>query len=622
MHPRTLRTAVVFASAAALAVATIAPSAAEAPDAGVGASSGSASLLTLALGDGSLGLRLVGEDAQTTNDKDAGPLAIERLSPFQIESSLLPALNALSQPSVETRSTSGEDVQSSPTVDLGGVLAGGPVPGAVSGTIDAFSVRSAVDAVGAVSSVQGAVKNLTVLGGLLRAGNASVGLGSAALVTDAGAERELALESLEVLDLTALLSSLGISLADLPIDVAIRLLDSLGLPLPGGLSVEATLATVNALLADTADVRSQVAALNAQIDVIEAQVPSLTSQAATASSLVTTLSSELATQQGLLAACVALCGPIQTLVNSLTADLAAANAALATANAALSSAQAQIASLIDQVQSLLATIAGALGDLTDTLNAVVAGLDGAALVVVDGLVAGVTARADDTLASSVAEVSASIGAVRVGGIALPGLALGAPVAQVTALADLVTSTVGDLLVIVDPALAGVVDIDLLEQSTSLDEAGGFTTASAAVTALRATITPPDVCGVLSRLSAVPTTVGSLLGDLGLPALPVGGPVADLLGAISSTVTCNVALSTVTAASLVDGVATALTQPITVEALSVAGSATYATAQTTGGSANPDLPTLPRTGGSLQFMLLALGAGAMGLAGRWMLLRTS
>lgn len=597
-----VRTLVVLAASTALAVATVTPAVAAAPTAGVGSSSGTASLLTLALGGDALALRLVGEDAQTTNDRGAGgPSALERVSPLQVTSTLLPALAALSQPTVETKSTSGEDATSTPPVDLGALVAGGVVPGLVGGTIDPVALRSAVDVNGAVSSASGGVRDLALAGGLLRAGTATAALGSTALVTDAGSVRGLQLDHLDVLDLSALLGSLGISLADLPIDVAVGLLGQLGLPVPGGVSPAALLTVINGLLGQTSAVRTQVTSLQGQIDGVQAQVTSLITQ--------------LTSQQALLAVCVVpvLCAPIQSLVTSLTTQV--------------STAQAQLGALVAQVQALLDTVSGPLDQLLGILNGVLDGLDGAPLLAVDNLAVGLTARAGDTLGTSVAKVVGSVGALRVGGQSLGGLDAGATAAQLGALGDQVTSALGGILSSIDPSLGALVHVDLLDQVTSLSESGGVTKASAAITGLRATITPPDVCGVLGRLGAVPDSLAAVLGGLGgaAPSLPV--PVTDLLGGLGSTVSCNVATGSLSATTLVNGVATALTQPARVEALSLAGAGTFAAlaAPTTPGApSTPGAPTtpgaLPVTGGDSQLGLLALGACLVGLTSRWLVVR--
>jgi len=626
---RTSRAVYVSAAAAALVVASVAPSAAQDPagtTAGSGVSSGSTSVLDLLLGSDALALRLIGEDSLTSNDPaSGGPLALERVSPVQVTSTLLPALAAASQPGVESRSTSGSDSVATPGVDLGTLLAGTPVPGLLSGVIDPVVLQTLVDATGATSGAQGAVHDLAVLGGLLQLDNATADLGSGALVTDANAVRGLQLDSLEVLDLTALLDALGISLADLPLDAAVGLLDQLGLPLPGGLGSPAELlATVQGLLTQTSAVRAQVTTVQGQIDTLQAQLAPLTAQLATATALVTSLTSQLSAQQALLATCGLLCAPIQALITSLTGQLATAQGQVTTIDGQIDALQAQIDGLLDQIDALLAPVLGLIGQLTDLLDGIVDGLDGASLLSVEDLVVGVTAQADDTVATSVASIVASVGDVRVGALSLGGLDLAATLGQVTALTDQVTGALGGVLATIDPSLAGLVDIDLLDQTTSITEADGVTTAEAAITGLRATITPPDICGLLDQLGAQ-DTVGSLLDSVGglLPSLP--GPVGTVLGDLGSTVTCGTAAAagSVSAAALVDGVASALTQPLTLEALSVSGTGTFAVPVTPGAPTTPSSPTtpgsLPSTGGEA-WLALAFVLGAAGYGARRVLLR--
>jgi hypothetical protein len=605
-----LRTVVVLAASSALAVATISPGAAqETPVPGVGSSSGSTTLLDLRLGTDALGLRLLGEDSETTNDPAAsGPSAVERVTPLQITSTLVPALSGASQPTLETRSTSGEDAKATPGLDLASLVGPLPVPGLLGGTIDPVSLRSAVDANGAVSGATGAVRDLSVLGGLLSTGTASADLGSGALITDANALRGLELDRLEVLDLTALLDALGISLADIPLDVAVGLLDGLGLPLPGGFTDPTALLTeIDGLLADSGPVRAQVTTLQGQVDTLQAQLT-------TAEGQVTSVTSQLGAQQALLAACTvpALCAPIQALVNSLTAQLSSAQALVATLNS-------QIDALQTQIDDLLDTIAALLDDLLGLLDGVLDGLEGASLLTVEDLAVGVTARADDTLESSVAAVVASVGDVSIGSRSLGGLDAGSALGQVTALADQITGTVGGLLAGIDPALADLVHVELLDQTTSVTEADGVTEALAAVTALRASITPPDLCAVLGRLTGGNDTLGALLGGLGAPLPSLPGPVADVLGDLGSTISC--------AGSV--GVASALTQPVTVEALSLTGAGSFAVPATPGapgaptpGSPAPGSPTLPRTGGDAPLALLALALGAAGFGVRRLLVRSA
>ena len=87
----------------------------------------------------------------------------------------------------------------------------------------------------------------------------------------------LHLDTLEVLDLQAL-DALGISLADLPLDAAIGLLDALGRPLPEGLAPAQPLSTINGLLTGTASARALAAPLQTQIDSLQAQLATATAQ--------------------------------------------------------------------------------------------------------------------------------------------------------------------------------------------------------------------------------------------------------------------------------------------------------------------------------------------------------
>ena len=110
----------------------------------------------------------------------------------------------------------------------------------------------------------------------------------------------------------------------------------------------------------------------------------------------------------------------------------------------------------------------------------------------------------------------------------------------------------------------------------------------------------------------------------MPSLP--GPVGDVLGDLGSTITCTsgaAAAGTLSAAALVDGVASALTEPLTVEALSVSGASTFSTARRTPGTPGASTPgspdagqtpgSLPATGGEGWLALAAvLGAAGYGV----------
>jgi hypothetical protein len=617
--------------AAALGIAAVAPSSAQTTPTGTGTSSGSTSILQATLGTGSLAVRLLGEDSLTTNVVGA-TRATERLSPLQITSTLLPALDGISVPASETSSTSGENTTATPPVDLSTLVAGSPIPGLLTGTIDPAALRALVDANGATGTADAAIRNLSVLAGLLALDEATADLGSSALVGDASAVRGLVIDHLEVLDLTALLEALGLSLGDLPLDVLLDLLDQLGLPLPVGIdSLEELASTLEGLLDDTGTVRTQVAALQAQIDDLEDDLAAAQTALDAANAALAPLQAQMDALLATFAACAGdpVCEAlVQPLIDALTPTLAAAQAAVDDLELDISDLNDEIDALLDDIDALLGSIAALVDELTGLLDGILGVLDGAPLITLDDLVVGVTAKADDTVATSIATVVASIGDIKVGTTSVGGLPTDAVLAQVTALADQVTSTLGTVLGSIAPSLAGVVDIDLLDRTTSVVQEGAGTRATAGLTALRATVTPPDVCAVLQDILDLPETVGDVLTGLGVepPALP--GPVGDVLETIGSTVTCELVLPTepglLPAAVDADGVAAALTQPLRVEAVSVAGTAFYALA----GAATPTTPAtpsqgpLPETGGDAAWAVLAAALGAAGLAGRRLLRRTA
>ena len=87
-------------------------------------------------------------------------------------------------------------------------------------------------------------------------------------------------------------------------------------------------------------------------------------------------------------------------------------------------------------------------------------LDGVSLLKVDGIEIGTTTKATDTVAGSVADIVAKIGAIKVGGLALPGLDLGATLAQVNGVLDTVNGTLGSVLGAISPDLANLVKVNL------------------------------------------------------------------------------------------------------------------------------------------------------------------
>lgn len=578
------------ATAAALGVSLLALAATNLPtagavDTGVGSSTGRAEALHLNIGGGALELRLLAEESTTTNDDPAG--ASDRVVPLTVSSSLLPQLSALTLPPVEVASTGPEDAKTAPGADLAALTSAAGLPAVLGGTIDATSLRAVVDATtGALAAATGGASNLSVLGGILQVGRIDGLLGSTAAPTAAGANRGLTIDSIELLDLGAVLQLLGLSPADLPLDVAADLLASLGLPLPGGLSADALVAQVQGLLANAGNVPATIDTLNAQIDALLAQAAGVQAQ-------LTTLVSGGACQ---------LVGGIPVLGGAVCDQITALQGQLSGINSQVAALRAQVTTLLNQVAGLLAPITGIVEGLLD-------GLEDAPLVVIEDLVVGVAAQATDTLEASTADVAASVGAVRIGTLPLPGVDALGTVDQLVALGDQLTGAVGGILATIDPSLAGLVDIGLFEKSTSIRTEGDQNIAEALLTGLHVDLTPPDLCGLLTRLGAA-DTIGGLLETVGgtLGTLPL--PVTDVLGDLGSVVQCTPTAGATESKALVDGVAAALTQPLSLDVLTVSGRGAFAAVPTqVPGAPTPGTPgtnpVLPRTGSS-DVVLLTLG----------------
>jgi predicted nucleic acid-binding Zn-ribbon protein len=666
----------------------VAPAPAQTAPVGVGTSGGSAELLHLELGSGALDVRLLTESSSTRNDPAAGvPEAVESLAPLEIDSTLLPALDGVSVPPVESRSTGAENSVGSPGVDLGSLAI---VPGLLDGTILPATLRSLVDTTGALAGLTGGASDVSVLGGLLSLGELDADLGSAAQVATANGNRSVTLDSIEVLDLDALLQALGLTLADLPLDVAAQLLDLLGLDLPLDFtSPEALVASVRSTLDQIpANLQAQVDTLNAQVDTlqdqltaasaalgpaqaaiaplqsqiaaVDAQLAPLQSQLASAQSQLTTATAALNAQLALLlnpALCntVPVCAAAQTTVNTINAtittlsgqitpltntrnglltQLTNAQNLVSTLNSTINTLQAQLNALLAQITALLDQVLDLVAPVIDIVNDLLATLAGAPLLTINDISVGTVADARDTVANSVASVTGSIGSITVGGVTVPGVDALAAVDQVTALADGITSTLGGILGTISPSLGSLVDVDVLERTTSIVANGPFVEAIAGITGLRVSLTPPDICALVQGLP-VTETLGGLLGQLGQALPPLPTEVTGVLGDLGSVVDCVAGGAPATngpvvRAALIDGVATALTQPLTLEALTVRSQGAFTptqsqvttsttTSTTTipggtvpgGGSPTGGGSPLPRTGGD--YLLGAAGLAMLGTA---------
>jgi hypothetical protein len=555
---------IVLAGAIVVATTSNMAGAAE-PVKGVGSATGGTTVLSIDAGD-LLKLAVLSEQSGSSIDPtDGTPTAIERLVPLSLSSAQVPALNSLSVPALEVKST-GEEVRKDATL-INLADATSAVPGIVSGTINPATLAAAVDAIGARSALTTKLADVAVLGGIVDSGTLEALLGGVAASTSSTSARGIDLDSLTVLDLGSLLEMLGTSVAELPLGTAATLLGDLGLLGPVSAATGLDLSSPQSLL----DARAalQAVATGAQTTV------------ATATAALNTATTNFTAN---------LCNtvPVQPLCTTLQTAVTAAQQTLATAQAAL---------------------ADALGDLLALLDSVLDTLDGAALVKVEAVTAGVKAIAKDTVAGSSANVTAAIGKLTVGGVDLGALDANATLQQLAGLANQTATQLNGILAKVHPSLGSLVTVKLLDEATGVTQEGSLVKALARLTAVTITVTPPDLCGLLTGLNPA-ASVGSALQSVGgqLPATPV----ANLLGSLPAGV-ADVACSQASAAGLVNGVAAAIAQPVTVRAVQVQSAASFRAVA--GTPATPGSPTLPRTGGSaLAAPVIAamIAAAALGL----------
>jgi hypothetical protein len=543
---------------------------------GVGTSKTSTTVLNVALGDAGsiLNVKVLTDEAQSTIDSaaNATPLAFSKLTAASVSSSKVSALNlGVPAPPLEARQPGGSADVNSAAIDLAdpaGLLGAGvavPValPTALSGTVSLAHLTASAAADSAKSSLANSLTNLGVAGGLLTASGVSETSASNAAAAAAETTREAKIDAVTVLDLGSLLEGLGIQLTDLTVSQVDALLAATQTAVSG--------LAANTTLADTLDaVQTEVNALAAQV-------------AANTGSLL-----DAAGVQGIVDG-LGLDGVIDTTAVN---DVAGVTTTVA-----------------DQYNALIDTLRAGLADLL--ANALTA-LDATPLLKLDGVDIGVTTKAADTVANSLANVTAKVGGVNVGGIALPGLdllqaagALNSAVStinsKISGALDSVQATVGANVI----SLKDLVTVTALKPTTSVTTANGYNVASAGVTALSAKITPPaqlaDLVAAISGQDAAGTSIGKTI-----TAATTAGGLAGSLPAMSGAM--------LDLQSVLGAANTALAQGATVDAVQVLGTSQYKAAVAPGTTTG----SLPRTGGdaarlaALGFLLVALGLGF----GRW------
>lgn len=509
-HMRTKR---VLGAAAAAAVAVIAPlstAIASAADVtGVGTGTIGATVLQVDVGEGGsvLSVRVLGDDGTSTTDPANGsPSSSTSLSPLTISSQTVPALN-LSVPAVTTSSTGAEDSKS---------VSESPAVPALTGSIGA-SLSSVVDSVGARSGLDATLSNVGVAGGLLSVPSAAVNLATKATGTNASATRTISIPSIEVLNLGAVLEAVGLPLEALPLDDLLALLAGLGISVP-----------------DVADPAAVVDAVNDAIDSVQGQTGPLTAE------ICSTVDGALGEVGDLVDV-----GGVGDTVDDVVDDVddAVGDAPIGGSDDVDDVLDDPLGTLsAQQVAVSCASLTGTVEDLVDELQTVVSDLLGSVLSLLDdtsllsvsGIEVGLVADATESVDSSVATVTGTIGEVKVGALSVPGVSgldLTAATDVLNGAADTITSAVGSVLGTINADLAGLVDVDVLDIVESVTTEGGYTKALASVTALTATIDPT---GLLGASFAATDPVSAVLDEVGgtVPALsPVMAELEAALGGL-------------------------------------------------------------------------------------------
>jgi hypothetical protein len=490
------------ATAAVLIAAPFAASAsaANAAKKGVGTGTISTSVLELAIGGGDvLSVRVLGNDVTSTID-GAGS-ASTNLVPIAIASKLAPALDAAS-PAVSTSSTGAKDEKTHEA-------AVPAVPG-FAGSLNA-AVSSVVDAAGARSGLAAGLANLSLAGGLAKVPQGVLDLSTDASATQTVAAQTLRIPSATVLDLSALLEGLGLKLSDLSVDTLLDLVEGLGLPLNG-----------------VADPRALVNDLNEAVATLEGETGTITAEVC--STVDGILGGGLDTVGGVVGGVV---GEVDAVTPAPLPDLGGVVGGLFAAG---------LLGDLDCDDLVGLDVADVLQDVEDTLGSLLGGilkaLDGVALLSVQGIEVSIASTATDAVETSVADVTAKIGSVKVGSLPVPGVAdldLTAPAAIVNQAAEAIQAQLNGVLATINSQLTGIVDVDVLDIEEVVGSKDGVVEALSKVTALRATITPPT--GLLSAAVVdVDGTIAGALAGLGtaLPALdPLMSQLEGALGGVDA-----------------------------------------------------------------------------------------
>jgi LPXTG-motif cell wall-anchored protein len=557
---RTIRLA-ALGTVLALLAALFSAASATAASPGIGTSVVGTTIAQLDLGD-VLSARILGDDSIATIDKGvlAVPEAATVLRPLTITSGVLPALNKTIAP-VETRSQ-GAEKRTDYSTDLGNVL----LPQLVDGSLTPATLSAIVDAAGARAGLLNELTNLTVGSGLVTVDSITAGLGANAAKESSTSTRGVDVGAISGLNLGALLAGLGLPLNALGLPDIEGLTDELGL-LGAGNPVAGLLTTLGiggAVPTDAASLDTLVTSLDTALDTAVANLASLN-----------------ATIAGTLGG---ICGAIP-LLDAVALPLGLPSGTTCAAG----------------LTTLTNLVTGAAGDLGGLLSGLLSMLDGMELLNVSGLDVALTSKATDAVGTSVAQVTAAVGDLKVGNLAtVPGVDLSATAAQIVGTVDSVTTQLDSVLAIV--GLDGLISLSLLDTTgTGVTKTPtGYVRSVSNLTGVDQSIVPPDTLAALvAGLPAAGSSIGGLLtavpGFASLPALPGTAGMESL----------NTLLS---GASPVD----ALAGGARLRLASVGGVAEFL--PQAAGTSTPTGGTLPRTGGTSDMAGFAIAGVIMAMLG--------
>lgn len=470
-------------------------------DASTGVGTGSVRSTLLGVDVGSLlNLSVLDDQSISTIDPVNGePISSAVLNLLSVSSSVL---GDLALPLASTTTTGAEDrAEVSHNTAANGI----PLPvvdGLLRGTLS-----SVVDENGARSSLLAGIggDGLDLVGGLLGLADAPEAVTFTTNAAPATAEgtRGLNIPALDLLNLGNLLAGIGLPLESLPLTDLVGLLEGLGIDtvLVDGnpMATDDLISTVTGLVGSLAPL--DAAPVDAPLDGGLCQ-----------------------TVDGILDPVPTL-GGIGGLIPGGTPD---------------TTCDDLLALPVDDLPVVGELLVSVVDLLTPILDGVLPTLDGFELLSVRDVKANMVAKATDSLETSVADVVASIGSVKVANLSVfDNLDLTEDLALLSGLGDTIASTLNTAL-----GLSGLLDIDLLKITEEVVPDGDYTKALSSLTAVGVTVNP--LVGVLQAGSTEPSA-SDILGGTGLTGGGMG-LLGGLLGGVTSVLSDGVGISVGTLAS--------------------------------------------------------------------------